>query len=307
MEDATNNGGAKSNDSTSEDAQTMSSLVETIGAGKCILFLGAAIHCAPPNGEYSYSDQYRPTSASTLSADLARKTGFAKKFPNEGVADLKRVAQDYETKFQRSELIREIKTAVHVGKKPSPLLQMLAELDFPLVITTNYDQLFEDALRAVGKKPYVSVFKKNEEVEKMTDDYPFDEDPSANRPFILKIHGDVLEGSSIVITDEDYIQFVLRMGDKQEYHPVPETMRFYLKKWPTLFVGYSLRDYNLRLLFKTLRWKIDRGGFPLAYSVDLFPDPLVFDVYFQQRRYINFLVQDLWTFIPELHKQLKGS
>ena len=149
--------------------------------------------------------------------------------------------------------------------------------------------------------------RKTRKLKKVTDDYPFDEDPSANRPFVLKIHGDVLDGTSIVITDEDYIQFVLRMGDKQEYHPVPETMRFYLKKWPTLFVGYSLRDYNLRLLFKTLRWKIDRGGFPLAYSVDLFPDPLVFDVYFQQRRYINFLVQDLWTFIPELHKQVKGS
>src|SRR6185436_4449414 len=98
MEDATNNGGAKSNDSNSEDAQAMSSWVETSGAGKCILFLGAAIHCAPPNGEYSYPDQYRPTSANTLAADLARQTGFAKRLPNEGVADLNRVTQHYETK-----------------------------------------------------------------------------------------------------------------------------------------------------------------------------------------------------------------
>ena len=67
---------------------------------------------------------------------------------------------------------------------------------------------------------------------------------------------------SLVITDEDYIQFVLRMTDKEPYHPVPVTMKHYLKRWPTLFIGYSLKDYNLRLLFRTLRWKLDKAKFP---------------------------------------------
>jgi len=33
------------------------------------------------------------------------------------------------------------------------MLRALAELDFPLVITTNYDNLFENALAAAGKQP----------------------------------------------------------------------------------------------------------------------------------------------------------
>ena len=40
----------------------------------------------------------------------------------------------------------------------------------------------------------------------------------------------------------------------------------YLTDWTTLFVGYSLLDYNLRLLFKTLRWKIDSANLERVLS-----------------------------------------
>jgi hypothetical protein len=43
------------------------------------------------------------------------------------------------------------------------MLRALARLDFPLVITTNYDQLFERALRDAGKQPRVEVYKPEQE------------------------------------------------------------------------------------------------------------------------------------------------
>ena len=64
-----------------------------------------------------------------------------------------------------------------------------------------------------------------------------------------------------------------------------------MKRWPTLFVGYSLRDYNLRLLFRTLRWRIDPANFPRAFSVDRTPDPLILEVWQNQRRFITFIAQ----------------
>ena len=135
--------------------------------------------------------------------------------------------------------------------------------------------------------------------------YPGNLDP--NQPFVVKVHGDVQTPESIVITDEDYIQFVLRMSDKEPYNPVPLTYRFFFTKWPTLFVGYSLLDYNLRLLFKTLRWKIDPSVVPDTYSVDLSPDPLIVDVYYNRQRYINFITQDVWTFVPSLYHMVTGE
>jgi hypothetical protein len=121
---------------------------------------------------------------------------------------------------------------------------------------------------------------------------------------VYKIHGDIAQPSSIVITDEDYIQFVMRMGDRGPYHPVPETVAYYMKRWPTLFVGYSLMDYNLRLLFKSLRWKVDRSNQPEAYSVDLYPDPLIVDVYANERRQVQFIAQDVWRFVPAMYTRV---
>jgi SIR2-like domain len=293
----------------SQAEQTLAVVTKIVSEGKCILFLGAGVHYPPPNGSpYSYPEKERPPLGTTFSEHLANKTNFAARFPSESTGNLQRVSQDYEVRFQRSGLLREIKDAVYTNKQPSPVLRALAGMKFPVVITTNYDQLFEKALRESGKDPFVSVYKKNEDRSEVTEDYPYDDEVTPNRPFIFKIHGDIISNpESTVITDEDYIQFVLRMSDKQEYHPVPETIRFYFKKWPTLFIGYSLKDYNLRLLFKTLRWKIDKAGFPPAYSVDLYPDPLILDVWHNQRRYINFVARDVWTFIPELYKRVLGS
>ncbi len=59
-----------------------------------------------------------------------------------------------------------------------------------------------------------------------------------------------------MLTDEDYIQFVLRMRDEDNIHPFPFTARYYLRKYPTPFIGYSLLDYNLRLFLKTLRLQL---------------------------------------------------
>jgi hypothetical protein len=97
------------------------------------------------------------------------------------------------------------------------------------------------------------------------------------------------------------------MSNKDPYDPVPLTLKFYLTGWTTLFVGYSLLDYNLRLLFKTLRWKIDSANVPDMYSVDYHPDPLIFDVWDNQRRYVKFIAQDAWAFVPKLYQLVLGK
>jgi hypothetical protein len=121
------------------------------------------------------------------------------------------------------------------------------------------------------------------------------------------MHGDLDQRDSIVITDEDYITFIQRMSDKEALHPVPQTVRFRMKKWPTLFVGYSLRDYNLRLIFRTLRWRVDPANFPPSFSIDKNPDPLLLHVYQYERHFVTFVTQDLWTFVPWLFKEITGE
>lgn len=282
-------------------------LKEKIAAHECILFLGSAIHVPPPPEltQYNYPPEDAPPIGSQLSKILAEKSDY----PGADWWNLQRVAQHFEIeKKSRFLLVDEIKKAVDKNRQPSPILRMLADLEFPIVITTNYDHLYEKALEQKAQAenietPYqVSVYKPNLNKKEETVDCPKTPDPK--QPYILKIHGDIDARESIVLTDEDYIQFVLRMSETEPYHPVGRNVLTYLVKWPTLFVGYSLMDYNLRLLFKTLRWKLDAAQIPPNYSVDKKPDVLIRDVWENQRRYISFIVLNLWDCIPKLHSAL---
>jgi hypothetical protein len=288
--------------SISEAGRVLDLVGEAVRNRQCILFLGAGVHAPPPEGSaFAYPPDQRPPIGSALSRALAADCGFAERFPGEDAGNLQRVALAYEIDSSRARLIDAITSAVDVGRAPSPILGALARLDFPLVITTNYDQLFERALREAGKQPRVTVYSPEPEP---TTDY---RNATAQSPVIYKLHGDIARRESLVVTDEDYIQFVLRMSDKDPYDPVPLSLKFFLTDSTTLFVGYSLLDYNLRLLFKTLRWKIDAANVPDMYSVDLRPDPLILDVWQSQRRYVKFIAQDVWSFVPQLYERVLGE
>jgi hypothetical protein len=278
-------------------------VVKAVESEQCILFLGAGVHAPPPQGSrFAYPGELRPPFGAALSRQLAADCGFAERFPREDAANLQRVALAYEIDSSRSDLVDAITQEVVPGKAPSPMLRALARLDFPLVITTNYDQLFEQALRDAGKQPRVAVYQPG---RVRTTIYADPATPAS--PVIYKLHGDIGERGSLVVTDEDYIQFVLRMSDKKPYDPIPLSLKDALTSYKTLFVGYSLLDYNLRLLLKTLRWTIDPANVPAMYSVDASPDPLILRVWQDQRRYVTFLSEDVWSFVPRLYELVRGE
>lgn len=292
---------------------------ERIKKRECILFLGSAIHApAPSDSQYDYTAEKCPPIGEQLSERLAKLCNYP---PTEKDRGLQRVAWYYEHANFRYRLVDEVKAAVHTGKEPSPVLRALVQLGFPIVITTNYDQLYERSLDLVAQLAARAEGKSEEEVNDTKGKYDLSiysnessvktkdcsREPSSAQPYILKIHGDIDHRESIVITDEDYIQFVLRMSDKSPFHPVGKSVLKHLVTWPTLFIGYRLSDYNLRLLFKTLRWKVDPGQIPPTYSVDLQPDVLIRDVWENQRRYVRFIERNLWNFVPDLYKEVTGQ
>ena len=283
-----------------------SSIVKSVRNGECILFLGAmASAAAPPEDSEFRCDNLPPSGG-----DLSEKLADACAYPHNDRTNLQRVSLFYECQpnKSRSDLVDAI--TAHVAAptfEPSPALRMLAELPFRIIITTNYDQLFEQALysaKTIGglsKRPKISIYDPNRNSpEKIS------LDPAEEQPVLLKLHGDITRRESIVVTEEDYITFILRMGD-QHLHPIPFAIRSRMMQWPTLFIGYSLKDYNLRLLFKTLRWQVDTADYPLSFSVDPYPDNLIVAVWQNRPEpMVSFIQQDLWDFVPKLHKEVLG-
>jgi hypothetical protein len=276
---------------------------------RCILFLGAGIHAPPPKGsEFQYPEGERPPIGSQLSKLLAEKCQLLQEHKDENPENLQRVSSFFEIKRTRGQLIKEIRAAVDHGKQPSALVRGLARLNFPLVVTTNYDRLWERALRLAGKEPYIALYSSDPRSSTPIY-YDNEKDPTSEEPFVLKIHGDVTAAESIVITDEDYIHFVLRMSQDRHHHPVPEEFLHKLRRWDVLFIGYSLLDYNLRLLFKTLRWTMDRAKIPDSYSVDIRPDPLIQHILSdKEKKYnIQLIVKNAWEFVPKLYQEVRGE
>jgi hypothetical protein len=293
-------------DSAPVPAKVLEDLVAKVRMGDCVLFLGAGVHYPPPEGSpYQYSKSQAPPLGNSLAEILAKDCEFSKMLPKERTDDLQRVSLCYEATqgLGRKALVDALVKHLVEGKTPSPALRMLAALPFKIILTTNYDSLLERALRDCGKQvePLIYDPKPDTVARDLVDD------PTPDRPLLFKIHGDLAHRESVVITDEDYIGFVQRMSEKDQTHPVPRTVLYRMQKWPMLFVGYSLRDYNLRLLVRTLRWRIDKADIPTSYSVDPYPDPLILQVWQNERRLVTFFAQDVWTFAPWLYKEIVGK
>jgi hypothetical protein len=282
-------------------------LVNRVRTGNCILFLGPGVHAPPPEGSpYKYPEAQRPLMGGALAQMLAKECYFEKALPKDPTWDLQRVSLCYETTqgLGRKSLVDALARYLDAGKEPSPMLRMLAALPFKIILTTNYDRLLERALHGCGKQTETLIYDPAPGIKAQD----VVEEPTPDQPLLFKIHGDLTRSESIVITDEDHIRFVQRMAEKMPTHPVPETIRFRKRKWPMLFLGSSLRDYNLRLLIHSLRGQLDpQLSVPMAYVVDPFPDPLLLRVWQDSRRIATFLAQSPWTFIPWLYREVTGK
>jgi SIR2-like protein len=286
-------------------------IVKAVKANECILFLGAGVHYPPEDSDPVYGGCYPMSDRPPLGAELAEMLAddikldedaeYSKEAKLEIVGDLKRVSLYYEVATSRTAMVNKVRTLVSDNKQPSRALSALAELDFPLICTTNYDKLFEKALIVKGKGPIVSSYSNNRFA--ITKDYT-DAKLDPRKPFLFKIHGDIDDPTdSIVITDEDYIEFILRnIWGMGAYDPIPSVFSYHLRFWPVLFVGFSLMDYNLRLIFKIMGWELPKPK--ESYSIGPYPDGLI------RKKYdppVKFVVQDVWSFVPALYKAVTGK
>jgi hypothetical protein len=75
----------------------------------------------------------------------------------------------------------------------------------------------------------------------------------AHTTVIYKMHGSIFpetdEWDNFVITEEDYVEFLSRMTTSTA---IPSLFYPHFRERSFLFLGYSLRDWNLRVVLKNL-------------------------------------------------------
>jgi hypothetical protein len=120
-----------------------------------------------------------------------------------------------------------------IDVKSSDVHNLIVDLNFPTIYTTNYDRWLEKAFEA-RNVPY----RKITNVADLTQ-------PLDDRIEIIKFHGDFEDDASLVLTESSYFK---RMGFET---PLDIRLRADSLARPLLFIGYSLNDINTRyLLFR---------------------------------------------------------
>lgn len=152
----------------------------------------------------------------------------------------------------------------------------LASLRLPVYVTTNYDVFMESALRDGTRTPSVQVARWNERLLAQLGEFP-DHEPTSEEPMLFHMHGK-LEASaggaqfdSLLLSDDDYIDFTVALAMNGELKVLPHQVREVLSWTNLLFVGYSLEDWNFRVLMRLLfrQQKIVQSDTAMKLSIQL--------------------------------------
>jgi SIR2-like domain len=149
---------------------------------------------------------------------------------------------------------------------------VLAELKLPIYLTTNYDSFMTMALEQRELSPRRELCRWN---QWLRESYPSvldgDFKPSPADPLVYHLHGYYEEPESMVLTENDYLQFLVQLSKDGSERLLPPVVRTALATTSLLFVGYSLSDWDFRVLFRGLMGSLGASLGRMSVAVQLEP------------------------------------
>lgn len=204
----------------------MDELIESYRSGRLILFVGAGVSAnlgLPTWGELigkiAHELGYDPSVFATYGDHLALAEYYRLKTGSIGPL--------------RSWMDREWHNS-NIDVKSSEIHRHIVEGNFSKIYTTNYDRWLEIAHDAYAK-PFVKVASVADLVK-----------TADTRRQIIKFHGDFDDDGSIVLDESSYFE---RLSFEA---PLDIKLRADVLGSSVLFLGYSISDLNIRLLFYKL-------------------------------------------------------
>lgn len=219
-----------------------------------------------------------------LAGDIASQWANKYRYPLQDSGDLSRVAQflsiDRDGMYPKEEIQRQFQ-----GVKPPDFRALneahglLADLDLPLYITTNYDSFLFEALKSRDRDPKRELCRWNE-FEELAEEPSViipGYKPTAGCPLVYHLHGHVDVPQSMVLTEDDYLDFLVKLSNDKLSNGqplLPALIKTAFASTSLLFVGYSLADWNFRVLFRGIRGILPASLGMKSVAVQLPPSSL---------------------------------
>lgn len=188
-----------------------------------------------------------------------------------------------------------------------PLL-VLAEFPLPIYLTTSYHNFIEVALKRAGKEPRSEICRWHKGLESIPSVFEGDYQPSKETPLVYHLHGFDAYPDSLVLTENDYLEFLVATAQDmgRGTDPIPKRVRQAMADSSLILLGYSLQNWDFRVLF----WGLVKPR-PLQHtsvSIQLVPDD-------EERKYLQEYLRreakfevywgDIQQYVQELRQALE--
>lgn len=256
-------------------------LRQAIEKGECVLFLGAGM------GHYYKDSKGNPLpDAQGLADELVAH--FSKHNIPKG--DLPRVAQLVELRASRGELDAFVKNRF-ANLQPDEHVRWLTTFRWQAIYTTNYDMGFEKAYELNAEPP------QNPVPVSVTANLRFT-DIQVDVP-VFHLHGTPYNPcpSPMVLTERDYAYY------KANRTMVWDKLRGDSAVSTILYVGYSGRDPNWRVVIEEMMQEFAPSRPPISFKLDPYADEIDIELNKEVRR-IETLVMNLVDFHALVDKEI---
>jgi hypothetical protein len=130
-----------------------------------------------------------------------------------------------------------------------------------------------DALTAAGRSPKRLICDWNESADKWNAEQMDTKSvkrwgsPSREEPWVYHLHGADTVENSIVITEDDYLDFLAALRSHTTTMLPPPV--YQALSTTCLFVGYSLADWTFRVLFRMIKLSLPAAGESSHFALQL--------------------------------------
>jgi SIR2-like domain len=278
-------------------------ILDRLQKGKVIPFLGAGASLVGRTASAGWSapDADFLPGATELSTYLVDKIGY----PASDL-ELTRVAQYFDVVGGPAGLGDELHEIFAKPYACGDLHDFLAGLPCPVIVTTNYDDLIEDAFRKRGR-PFHRVVYRTGQTTFFVWEYgqgaPKEVHPNemdlalGEVPVIFKMHGAAdtadKDRDSYVITEDNYVEFLARIGQQSA---IPAVIAECFRASHFLFLGYGLKDWNLRVILHEIwrKWPRKHGSWAIQHK------PAQLEYQFWLKRDLNIYEVSIDDFLAKL-------
>jgi hypothetical protein len=133
-------------------------------------------------------------------------------------------------------------------RRPLGLYRVLARLPFRIYVTTDPSNLLETVLASVGKTPQPIVCPWQDGIDPKYHEGPFA--PSVEHPLVYYPFGSLQVPHSLVLTEDDYYDFLIRMTENRKF--IPPVVLDALAFNALLFVGFQIEARGFRVLLRSI-------------------------------------------------------